>query len=99
MNLLKGLKNLIKNPKNFFKKWKEGYTKLTPFDYIKAKLMGHRIMIVGVVVGAVGMIIEQFYYMLILFAGMLWLQVYEHRRAKIQMDALVKMEKQLGGVQ
>ncbi len=100
MNLLKAFKYLIKHPIDFFVKWGQGFKRLTAKDFSRAMYQGHAWGIVGLITGTGFVIVNggvSRFFSIFLFS-VIWIKIWEFRKAQKQYRALDEMEKKLKGV-
>jgi len=61
--------------KEWFKKWKQGMNEITPFQNVRIRLIGQFITLMGIISGAITVVLIKQYWFLLLFAGALIVQI------------------------
>lgn len=99
MKLLKAFKHLVFHPIDFFRKWNEGYKRMTASDFAWAKRGGHFWGIIGLITGSGFMVMttDMGKAFMIFLLAMIWLQIWEYRKASKQYENLKKMEEKNAG--
>jgi len=59
----------------FFKRWKEGINKVTPFEMAKISMVGIILVLIGSVYGWIVSLIFEMYWLLIILTGSVFLSV------------------------
>lgn len=59
--------------KEFFRKWKEGMQKITPFQQTKIILFGNVLVVIGIIIGLITTFLIQVWWLFIILCGSFFL--------------------------
>jgi len=84
------------NPKEFFKKWKQGILNLSPEQQLKGRMIGLKGGILGLILALTTLIIRRMWGFSIFVFFIIWIQVISYISTRQQLIATKEMMKEAG---